>query len=351
MSFEQYTQCEQASGHKSMNQYAQAFLYAGPFAGIGALIVGVVNPLCGIIVAEVTAALWGIAYCDWWLYHRLICLGGDKTAVGMVVSNEPPNKKTGFDAVDTDFSSNLLLASNSPKATQAMVEASSPYGNLVKEQDSIKAAGLPWTADPATDQGTGIESWCLHIEFEGAGVSDAMIGFQVALGLSVAALIACLADALVGTALAIILAILALLAALLGIGVGLGDQGTPEDVGLPSIETNNSGGVGADILGVMGTWVYDSGHNNQGKGWNEIHPVKMAQKLATWNGAWNKLLGADGGPADIGTIIAAWTEKVGEAGSPLTVGEQGKPQNQWAIHPLIDGCNAEGSDGPPKPPN
>jgi hypothetical protein len=342
MAYEHYTKCERASGHSSMNQYVQAFVYAGPFAAIGALIVAVVNPLCGLIVAEVSAALWGIAYCDWWLYHRLICLGGDETAVGIVVSNEPPNKKTGFDAVDTDFSSNLLLASNTPGATQASVEGSSPYGKLVTEQDSIKNASLPWTASSAIDQGTGKESAVLHIEFEGAGVADAMIGFQVALGLSVAALIACLADALVGTVVAVILAILALLAALIGLIAGLNDQGTPEDVGLPGIETNNSGGVGADILGVIGTWVYDAGHNNEDKGWNELHPVKKAEKLATWNGAW---------PANTAEIIAGWTERVAEAGSPLTVAEQKKPQNQWEVHPLLDGCFVQDSEQPLEPPH
>jgi hypothetical protein len=89
---------------------------------------------------------------------------------------------------------------------------------------------------------------------------------------------------------------------------------------------------------VTGRWVYDAGHNNQDLGWNEIHPVKKAAKLAVWDGDW---------PSDIGDIIAGWTEKVGEAGSPLTVASQGQPENQWEIHPVIDGCDPDGHDDPP----
>jgi hypothetical protein len=344
MAYEQYTHCEQASGHSSMNQYVQAFIYAGPFAAIGALIVAVVNPLCGLIVAEVSAALWGLAYCDWWLYHRLICLGGDQSAVGMVVSTEPATGKTFPDNFDTDSCFNLLLASNIPGATQSTVEASSPFGFLIKEQDATKNEGLPWDAYASTDKATGVESAVLHCELEGAGVYDMMITCQVALGLSVAALIACLADALVGTVVAIVLAILALLAALIGGLIANNDTGSPEDVGLPSIETNQTNGVGADILGVFGTWVYDSGHNNQDRGWNEIHPVKKAEKLSTWTGSW---------PPNTPTLIARWSEKVAEAESPLTVAEQTKPEHQWEVHPFVDGCSPEDADDdqPIEPPH
>jgi hypothetical protein len=345
VAYEHYTKCEQASGHSSMNQYVQALLYTGPYAAITALItLTSPHPFCAFIALEGSAALWGLAYCDWWLYHRLVCLGGDQTAVGMVISTEPGSGKEFPDTFDTDFSFNLLLASNVPGAIQSTVESSSPYGFLIKEQDATKNEGLPWDAYKTTDAGTGVESAALHCELEGAGVYDVMIACQVALGLSVAALIACLADALVGTIVAVILAILALLAALIGGLIAANDTGSPEDVGLSSIETNNTGGVGADIMGVLGTWVYDSGHNNQDRGWNEIHPVKKAEKLGTWTGNW---------PADTPTLIAAWTEKVAEAESPLTVAEQEKPNNQWDIHPLIDGCASDDSeeDEPPHPPH
>ena len=122
----------------------------------------------------------------------------------------------------------------------------------------------------------------------------------------------------------------ALLAMLIGGGVGLSDRASPSDAGLPSVEANDANGHGADILGVAGRWVYDAGHNNEGKGWNEIHPVKMAAKLGEpWDGDW---------PPNIGDLIVHWQDKVGETSSPLTVASQGKPENQWEVHPLIDGC-------------
>ena len=39
-----------------------------------------------------------------------------------------------------------------------------------------------------------------------------------------------------------------------------------------------------------------------------------------------------------GDLIVHWQDKVGETSSPLTVAGQGEPENQWEVHPLIDGC-------------
>ncbi len=167
-----------------------------------------------------------------------------------------------------------------------MVEGSSPFGVLVKEQDSTKNEGLIFTVAVdmmQEDKGTGVKSAALHAEFEGAGVQDFLLVSQIALGLATVGLIACLAGGFRGAVIGYILAVLALLAALLGVLFGLSDTGSPEDVGLPGIETNKSDGTGADVLGIAGRWVYDdAGHNNEDKGRNEIH-LKKAEKLATWD--------------------------------------------------------------------
>src|SRR5262245_40965564 len=147
MAYEQYTTCEPASSHLGMNQYIQASLQAGAAAAIGVLLIAAAGEWwCLGIAAVVAAALWACAYCHWWLGGRLVCLDGDRTAVGMVISNEPPEEKSGFDALDTDFSINLLLPPNPPSSNQATVEGSSPFGFLIKEQASTNDEGLPFTA-------------------------------------------------------------------------------------------------------------------------------------------------------------------------------------------------------------
>jgi hypothetical protein len=345
MDYKQYTSCVEAKSHSTMNQYIQATIQALVAGGIGALIVGAAAmPWCLLIVGEIMAIMWLLGYCHWWLEDRLVCLGGDRVAIGMLVSVEPPQNKTGLDRLDTDYSLNLLLPPNPIGADQATVEASVPYGELVKEQTSTKGAGLPFTGEQATEPASGKVTAILHAEFEGAGVSDTLLGAQIALAIAVAALIACLAiPGPIGAIIAAILAILALLAALIGGAVGLGDTGSPGDVNpsLGDLHTNDPGTmVGADLLVVMGRWVYDAGHNNQGRGWNELHPIKLCERIGTWGGDW---------PADIGVLETRWADAVGSAASPLTAAGQKRPENRWQIHPVVDGCQP-GTPPPPPPP-
>ena len=340
MNYVQHTICVQPSGYSSMNQYVSATIQAILAGGISAAIAGVsAMPWCALFAIPVTAAVWLIAYCQWWLYGRLVCLGGDHTAVGMLVSVEPPENKSGFDALDTDYSINLLLPPNKPGVNQATAEASSPYGFLIKEQAATKNIGLPFKGEAATDKGTGVKSAILHCEFEGAGVADTMLGAQIGLGLAVAALIVCLAvPPPWGMIIAGILAFLALLAMLLGLLIGLGDTGSPGDVNpsLGALHTNDAskGGLGADLLVVHGTWIYDSAH----EGWNEIHPIKLCERVGTWNGDW---------PADLDDQIKRWEGVIADAIKPQTIAGQTEPQNHWEVHPGVDGCQPGGGDLPP----
>ncbi|MDQ3935546.1 MAG: hypothetical protein M3340_13040 [Actinomycetota bacterium] len=352
MAYVQHTKCESPSSHSQMNQYVQTFIYGGPFAAIMVLVIAAAGagPLCMGIAAEVYAMLSLIAYCDWWLYHRLVCLPGsheptEKTAVGMLMSVEPPGEKDFPDNIDTDYSINLLLPPGQPGVSQAVAEASAPFGELIREHPDTAAEGLPWTAyDLQKDTAV------LHVEFEGGGPKYTMIGAQVGLGISTAALIACLANALIGTIIAVVLAILALLAALIGLLAGLGSEGSASDVGLPSL--NTSDGPNPDVLGVAGHWVYDSGHNNLDQGWNELHPCKVGEKLGTWTGDWGAV-DVNGTPTPVDQLIDGWTAEVAAAADPLTVEEQGKPEHGWEMHPDVDGCEpSDEEDGEPiEPPH
>ena len=108
------------------------------------------------------------------------------------------------------------------------------------------------------------------------------------------------------------------------------------DPNLGDLHVNDPTGRGADILVIQGTWVYDSAH----EGWNEIHPIKHCQKIGTWERTWNESPVPDGNPK-------RWCEAIGAASDPLTVAAQDEPQNQWVIHPVIDGCDSGDDDDPP----
>jgi hypothetical protein len=371
MAYRQYTQCVSAQTHVKMNQYIQIALQSAPFAGVMILIASAKGDvLCDLIVAEMVISVAILLYCQWWLNDRLVCLDGDQVAVGMVISSEPAEDKPGvtsidikgysivpipnLDKFDTDFTTNLLLFPNSPGADRATVETSKPFGKLVAEQAATRNEGLDFTSKTSSlkvvDNSTPLpglktivpDSCALHAEFEGAGVYDLRMATSIALFVAAAALALCLLDGIVGTILAYILAILAFLIGLIGGIIGLNDDGSPADVNpaLNEIHTNKDNGKGADLLLLMGTWVYDSGHNNSGEGWNEIHPVKFAKKVGTWDGRW-----PDKWTQDPDGALKNWEATVKDATSPVTVASLQEPENQWAIHPCIDGCQPAPGSG------
>ena len=248
----------------------------------------------------------------------------------MLVSIELATGKSGLGAFDTDYSINLLLYDNDPGVSQADAEQRPPYGELIKEQNATKNLGLGFTGEFATDKASGIKSAILHAEFEGAGIQDLKIGTQVGLGLTIAALVVCLAvPGPVGAIIAGILAFLAFLAALIGALVGLGDTGSPADIdpNLGALHTNDpaNGGLGADLLYVQGTWVFDTFHS----GWNELHPSKVCARVGRWDGEW---------PDGFDTQVDRITEAFDDAQSDETKANQEQPEHDWDVHPDVYGC-------------
>ena len=115
-----------------------------------------------------------------------------------------------------------------------------------------------------------------------------------------------------------------------------------------------------DSIVVRGRWVYDSAHS----GYNEIHAVRTVQKTQP-------------APTDPAAFVAfhdAWCGELakvppapptprGRAGrddppddgkmTPFqkpTHDAQGRPENQWVVHPLIDGCVPATAPDSPRPP-
>jgi hypothetical protein len=315
-----------------MNRWLVMSIQSLLAGGTGALIaLAAGEPWCLLIVAEITLLAFAIAYCRHFLYFRLICLGGDRDAVGMLVSVEPARGRAWYD-MDTDYSINLLLCDNPPGVLQEVAEQRAPYGVLIASQLGPESLGLLTPGETATDKGNGQESAILHAEFEGAGIRDMLLGSEVAFFVAVAALAACL---VLPWWVAGIIAGLAFLIWLLSTIFGRFDSGSPSDVepAPGELQTNavsNGGfGVGADILFVRGTWVYDPLH----EGWNEFHPIKVCTKIRKWEGDWGGSCGDD--------VILRVRGAFEDATSDDTQTNQERPEHRWTVHPEVDGCLPE----------
>lgn len=319
--YKQYTGCSTPSTWMSSASYLAIAL-----AGLGAVLLagGIASGLCGLILIEVFAAAGGAAFCDWWLNLRLVCLGGDESVVGMLVSAEPQDEKSWPGSVDSDFSINLLVYPTLPGVSQADLETSVPYGRLAAEtQDLHDHVGF-FTGETASDA-RGTSSAVLHAEFEGDGIVVLRTALLIAYGIAVAAFVACMIPG-IGWVVGLVLALLALLAALLGTLLNAG--GSPADVeGAPTElhQPDPATGLGADLLYVRGRWVFDSLHT----GWNELHPIKVCTVVGSWDGAW---------PADTDDVILKLDAGFDDAESDPVKDAQERPENSWTVHPVVDGC-------------
>jgi hypothetical protein len=100
MPYLQYTKCVKPADYSGPVDLLAGATSAGILGGV-TLNVGLAT------LGAITAA---IAFCNWWLYGRLVCLGGDHCAIGLALEVFPPQLKTGLNREDTDYSVNMLLA-------------------------------------------------------------------------------------------------------------------------------------------------------------------------------------------------------------------------------------------------
>lgn len=326
MAYVQHTQCVQPDDHVGL---APGLIATAIGVGL-ALLAGAV--FAALSIGGLTAL---VLYCRWWLYDRLVCLGGDRCAVGLLVATHPPSAKSGFDAFDTDYSVDLLLAPSVSGDDDTTV-LNGFQGELIRKPATVASHGwdcpgefadvpvlLPVGTTPSLKKMP-----ILHAEFEGGGVWVLYQCALAALALVVVGTVLC-AIPVIGWIACIIAAALALLIVGIGAIVALNDTGSPTDVD-PTLDDLHSL---KDVLLVHGTWVYDSAH----EGWNEIHPIKHCQRII--DGTSSALLGW---PADIQDRVKAWCGAVTDAMSSATAGLQARPENQWTVHPAVDGCAPHG---------
>jgi hypothetical protein len=128
----------------ALNQYTKCCSptdYSGPFLGsvtmvlgiILSLLAGIFDPGAGVLGLILTA----IAFCRWWLYGRLVCLGGNRCAIGLALGVYTAHNQTGLGKFDTDFGVQLLFPpSKLSDSIQDVGTTNAVQGFLVRDQSA-----------------------------------------------------------------------------------------------------------------------------------------------------------------------------------------------------------------------
>ena len=309
---------------------------------------------------------------------------------------EPPKEKSGLDRFDTDYSINLVLAPhNFQEGLPGPLPPPPPFpfppdpddafkqslhhqiaddgiqGDLIKETDTtgnvktiFGSKEFPFEGYFNKLGGAGVVykfQAYLHCEFEGGGVQDLLESAEAALALATAAAVACAIPA-IGWIICAILGLIAAIVMIAGIVNALNDTGSPTDVNPELKDLHQS----ADVMVVKGRWVFDTAH----EGWNEIHPVTYAQRIGLYDiqvwpndlpgywfarlKEWRLQMNPAISTADLNkpatkddwkNWVTFWCDSISQGQSALTHENQGKPENQWKIHPQIESCVPPDSEG------
>lgn len=308
--------------------------------------------------------------CDYMLHGKLVCLGGDRCAIGHVAGFETVEDKSFPDNIDNDFSINVLLSPwdlefftyhSKQEGYELVANDTAPgsQGPLIQERPGMpmprEAETGSWHSDRyggtfvtfpdktyitynpfLGSRGVPYDVPVLHCEIEGERahlVCETLDRLTHPLpGMKEF----CKANWFTGLLCKIVQWFLTpVIAPALAAAWAAGANDNRDYQGGGSL---NRG----DLVAISGRWVYDAGHAGQ----NELHPVKTIQRLPEDSAV---------DPADFDN----WCRRISEAppsgtgthADPLTVeqetvaDEQRQPWSRWVLHPLIDGC------APPEPEN
>jgi hypothetical protein len=332
---------------------------------------------------------------EYMLNGKLVCLGGDRCAIGHIAELEPVGYQKPFpDNIDDDYSINIVLAESSlhgfvrdasgdaneqaaKQANLANAQQDPVQGALVREQPTGSPA-MPEPREPKDGFGNyhGYFTWfegpdfgervimddtqvhipfqksptgpfpvpVFHAECEGNRISnllDVLNNIPPGLGA------VCKAPIFGPIFCAIVSAIFApIVAAALAIAWATSEGGDPADAGAGTLEVG-------ELVVLNGRWTYDAGHS----GWNELHALKTIQKIPDpmvpssgfedfherWCSRTNE---APPAPDPPGTKPAGMTpqqEQIWE--------EQQHLENDWELHPEVDGCAPTEPQPEPEPPH
>jgi hypothetical protein len=216
MAYRQYTQCVAPADHVGIAPTIVAIVAAA----LGALSVAAIAG--ALAVAAILLAV--IAYCRWWLYDRLVCLGGDRCAIGMLLTVEPPENKSGLDRFDTDYSINLVLAPHRVGDSRTAIETDGIQGHLIAEQAGTKNENMDFKGYETRQWSNYPMTPALHCEFEGGGVQTLYDAAKAALAVAAVGSVFCFIP-IIGWVVCAIAAAVAAIMLLAGIIAALNDKG------------------------------------------------------------------------------------------------------------------------------
>jgi len=312
--------------------------------------------------------------CEYILHGKLVCLGGDRCAIGRVTGIETVDDKSFPDTIGNDFSINILLSPWDPsdfargetltrlKNYEEVVgnAGTGPgiQGELIREQPGMpvpfepiedpdwphKRYGATYTDFPSPNFGTPIpyptssdkpvRVPTLHCEIEGERIN------------AVCSTVAAMSSPIPGwggfcrknaffRALCKLIGMLA--APLIWIGAAIAWAAGSSD----NRDFQGGGSLGpGDRVVITGRWAYDAGHD----GWNELHPVKSIQRIDDDQiDRWDRFEALHGRWCPAVSIVPPVTlpgvRPIGMTSTQETVYDaQQRPENRWNVHPLLDGC-------------
>ena len=403
----QYTSCVEAADFKPLNTALLATLGTLIVAGgITALFTFGIG--AAVSVAALVQLLRYVL--DFMLNGKLICLhrnnadcncgegGNTICAIGEVSDTEGVGEdKNPFEDIDNDYAMNVILApfnlrtlaqlKDGPKALAAVTDPSLPQGDLLKMQPGTPKDDdgkdqftgyfrtmvyqqkddkyYSWTELVGRDYGwTGIigpdqqkaygdylvkNAWLdpikapiptLHCEFEGSRIRDMLAVIEAfSFGGSW-----CKKNWLFRALCVVLQTIFAPFAlAAVAVAWAAAKDGDDSDAVAGGGHVNSK-----DWVVLRGRWAYDAGHT----GWNEVHATRTVQKIDRND--------VPSDPARFRDYQKRWCERLSEVPHiedpdlhPLspeqqTVADnQHAPENQWVLHPEVDGCEPEDPRNPP----
>jgi len=324
---------------------------------VAAVIAGAAIPGLGVIAGVVfVAAIFEL--CAFLSGGKLICLGNNSCAIGRIMELIPVGAdKSGFEKMDDDFTFNILLSPHAPSETKNEQITVDPYqGKFIDEQSETRDLGLGYRGVSVTIkeiyEDIGVKTECFHVEVKGCRVHDVCAVLKVmSFGAPIVGAICSIP--LIGWVVCVIAAAiwLAITAAAVAIAWNATHNGDINDVYDPAAgqltAADPETGEGGDVVLCRGDWAYDAGHD----GWNEMHPVRSVQKLTdNIPGKFRDMSKADTALVDEfkKEILDPWCFYAGQPDDPDVKDEQGKPENDWHIHPDVDGCKPEKEPEPIK---
>jgi hypothetical protein len=412
--FRQYTKCYQHTpGDKPFNKGDLTGFVLGASAPglVGALLAFLAGfNVAGFAIIGAQFAATIVAVANQWLFHRLVCLGGPKCALG-TVANGPKRGELGeFDndqflnvrllphregddyQLKQDGRANPLLLQD-PGAKTDTHPANRIYDDGLLGTTLIKPSipDLPYDPIPL-DEDEGNMRSRLHCEAEGnfwqamkdfAPLLGTMVAVGTGLGAAGGAALGCAIGGFFGPIGCAIGAIIGAIAGALAgggaaayVGANVAFNSDPGNVEDANVGDQKLGPIqNGDHVVVFGEHVYDGFH----QGWHEFHPLMAVMKLPAddprqfleWDPDFPKTGAVPGNRDDMDPAARdltvddmqkglesarfraraewlrdLWCGLIHERFDPPTRHAQEQPRHRWTVHPSVDGCD----DDPVPPP-